>query len=313
MTPIDGNQPLPGAGDPSTWLPVQQRRPLYPVQPADHQHQHDSVARARSDYNALQTTFKQRLWNGLDFVANYTLSKAISNNLGLLRVGRRGAEGAYPVNSYDIEANYGPAFFDARHIFSMAGSYDLPFGRDRHYGSRLEPRARRAGRRLGRQLRRHGAHRVPDHGAGRLRTRRCRPRGRRRAARPHRRPDAGRPDLERWIDRAAFQSAPLGSSAIPASASLRAPGYWNVDFSLSKRFVTFGSQYFMFRGEIVQPAQPPELRAAGAQHPEPDVRHDHQHRRRPARRAAGAEVLLLGLGEARQTGVPYASLHGYSS
>ncbi len=36
VTPIDGNQPLPGTGPVSTWLPVQQRRPLYPVQPADH-------------------------------------------------------------------------------------------------------------------------------------------------------------------------------------------------------------------------------------------------------------------------------------
>ena len=31
ITPIDGNQPLPGTGDPSTWLPVQQRRPLIPL------------------------------------------------------------------------------------------------------------------------------------------------------------------------------------------------------------------------------------------------------------------------------------------
>jgi hypothetical protein len=35
-------------------------------------------------------------------------------------------EGAYPMNSYDIEANYSPAAYDARHVFSMAGSYELP-------------------------------------------------------------------------------------------------------------------------------------------------------------------------------------------
>ena len=33
VTPIDGNQPLPGTGDPSTWLPVQQRRPAYQFNP----------------------------------------------------------------------------------------------------------------------------------------------------------------------------------------------------------------------------------------------------------------------------------------
>ena len=45
------------------------------------------------------------------------------------------AEGAYPMNSYNIEANYGPAFFDATHLFSLAGSYDLPFGKERQIGT----------------------------------------------------------------------------------------------------------------------------------------------------------------------------------
>ena len=47
VTPIEGNQPLPGVGDPSTWAPLQQRRPLFRVQPGDHRHQHDGVARAQ--------------------------------------------------------------------------------------------------------------------------------------------------------------------------------------------------------------------------------------------------------------------------
>ena len=43
VTPIDGNQPLPGTGDPATWLPVQQRRLLY-VQPRHRLDQHHGVA-----------------------------------------------------------------------------------------------------------------------------------------------------------------------------------------------------------------------------------------------------------------------------
>ena len=60
VTPIEGNQPLPGTGDPvATWAPLQQRRPLYALQPlitniCDH------AARGRSDYNALQTSLQQR-------------------------------------------------------------------------------------------------------------------------------------------------------------------------------------------------------------------------------------------------------------
>src|SRR5690606_27576586 len=78
---------------------------------------------------------KQRTFKGLDFLFNYTLSKANSNNLGYYGSGGVASEGAYPVNSYDIEANYGPAFFDARHIVSLSGSYELPFGRDRAIGT----------------------------------------------------------------------------------------------------------------------------------------------------------------------------------
>src|SRR4029453_18225920 len=33
VTPVEGNQPLPGVGDPATWATPQQRRPLYATAP----------------------------------------------------------------------------------------------------------------------------------------------------------------------------------------------------------------------------------------------------------------------------------------
>ena len=81
VTPIDGNQPLPGTGPASTWAPVQQRRPLFPFNPLILSIS-TTASRGRSDYNALQATFKQRLWQGLDFTANYTLGRAMANNSG---------------------------------------------------------------------------------------------------------------------------------------------------------------------------------------------------------------------------------------
>src|SRR5690606_19050856 len=134
VTPIEGNQPLPGEGDPSTWAPLDQRRPLYQFNPLI-TNISTTASRGRGNYNALQATFKQRLWHGLDFLANYTWGKALTNNLGYYGSGGTANEGAYPMNSYNIDLNYGPAFFDARHIFSLAGSYDLPFGRDRQIGA----------------------------------------------------------------------------------------------------------------------------------------------------------------------------------
>ena len=58
------------------------------------------------------------------------------------------------------------------------------------------------------------------------------------------------PTLERWMDRDAFASAPLGTFGNAGVGILRAPGYWNADLSLSKRFATFGRQYLQFRGEM---------------------------------------------------------------
>ena len=95
VTPIDGNQPLPGTGDPTTWLPVQQRRPLYPFNPLITSIS-TTASRGRSNYNGLQSTFKQRLWNGLDFVANYTWSKSMANNSGYFGNAGVAGEGRLP-------------------------------------------------------------------------------------------------------------------------------------------------------------------------------------------------------------------------
>ena len=46
-----------------------------------------------------------------------------------------GTSTSTPVNSRNLPDNYGPAFFDATHIFSLAGNYELPFGRDKRFGS----------------------------------------------------------------------------------------------------------------------------------------------------------------------------------
>jgi hypothetical protein len=248
VTPIEGNQPLPGTGPASTWLPLQQRRPLFAFNPLI-TNISTTASRGRADYQSLQTTFKQRLWNGLDFVANYTLGEANSNNLGYYGSGGVASEGAYPVNSNDIEANYGPAFFDARHIFSLAGSYELPFGSERRFGGNwnraLDTLA--GGWSLSYAMTAHTGYpiTVVDSAAPSLQASRS-------TERPNR-VGSGKvenPALERWIDRGAFVSAPLGQFGDSGIGILRAPGYWNVDLSVTKRFASFGRQYLMFRGEI---------------------------------------------------------------
>ena len=90
---------------------------------------------ATMNYNALQVTGRKRASKGLEFLANYTYSKSLSNNLGYYGAGGVSSQSAYWQNAYDGAADYGPAFFDSKNIFSFSGYYDLPFGRGKMFGS----------------------------------------------------------------------------------------------------------------------------------------------------------------------------------
>jgi outer membrane receptor protein involved in Fe transport len=248
---IDANQPLPGTGDPRTWLPTQQRRPLYGINP-DITFLITTISRGfHSDYNALQTTFKQRMWQGLDFTANYTLGRARSNARGFFGSGgvAAGTSTSTPVNSRDLEANYGPAYFDARHIFSLAGYWELPFGRERRIGANWNRAldAVAGGWSLSYALTAHTGYPITvlDSSNPSLQASRS-------TERPNRigSGEVENPTLDRWIDRSAFVSAPLGEFGNSGIGILRAPGYNNLDLSVTKRFATFGRQYLAFRAEF---------------------------------------------------------------
>ena len=248
---IDANQPLPGTGPPSTWLPSQQRRPLYQFNP-DITFLITTISRGfHNNYNGLQTNFKQRMWRGLELNANYTFSKALSNARGFFGSAgvAQGTSTSTPVNSRDPEDNYGPAFFDARHIGSVAGSYDLPFGRERQIGADWNRvlDAVAGGWSLAFAYTAHSGYpiTVVDGANPSLQASRS-------TERPNRigSGEVDSPTLERWIDRAAFVTAPLGTFGDSGIGILRAPSYWNVDLSVSKRFATLGRQYLMFRGEV---------------------------------------------------------------
>src|SRR6266446_2658098 len=122
VTPVEGNQPLAGVGDPSTWAPLQNRRPLFATAPLI-TNISTTASRGRSDYKGLQMSLRQRATHGLEYLASYTLGKANANQLGYYGSGGfTASEGTYWMNAYDPEANYGPAFFDVRHNFVLSAS-----------------------------------------------------------------------------------------------------------------------------------------------------------------------------------------------
>jgi hypothetical protein len=81
----------------------------------------------RSNYNSFFVTLRKRFSQGLTFDLNYTLSQAldqagqIQNFIGTFS------------SAYDPDIDYGPAFFDRRHVFNAIWLYDLPFGRGRRW------------------------------------------------------------------------------------------------------------------------------------------------------------------------------------
>jgi outer membrane receptor protein involved in Fe transport len=95
-------------------------------------------------YNALQITALQRAWKGLEFQANYTWSKCLSNSLGYF--GQFGDEEAisgvsqtnssfFFQNNYNAKGDYGRCIADVASLFNGYATYDLPFGKGRLFGS----------------------------------------------------------------------------------------------------------------------------------------------------------------------------------
>ena len=261
VTPVEGNQPLPGTGDPATWLPADQRRPLYATAPLI-TNISTTAARGRSDYHGLQASLRQRNVNGLEYLASYTLSETKTNNLGYYGSGGVAAEGAYWMNTYEPEWNYGPAFFDARHNFVFSANYELPYGRGRRWGTDASGlvEAILGGWRLSGifQARSGFPITVVDGSAPSLQ-------GRRGNERPNCVGDPVPSDqnINRWLDINAFQRVARGTWGNCGIGVARAPGYRNIDAALAKRFSIGGERAFEFRVEAFNLTNTPSFGPPG--------------------------------------------------
>jgi hypothetical protein len=256
VTPVEGNQALPGVGDPLTWAPKNTRRPLFGAQPLITTIA-TTAARGGSRYNSMQASVRRRVSDGLEFMTSYTLAKGTTNNRGFYGVfggsglqGVTGAtEGAYWQNTYDPEAEWGPAFHDVRHNLVISATYDLPFGADRRWGSNWSAvtDAILGGWRLGGifQTRSGLPITVID---GRARSLQ----GERGFERPNCVGDWKPADqsIDRWLDISGFAAAPLGTFGNCPVGVARAPGYTNLDMVLSKRFAAGASRFAEFRVEV---------------------------------------------------------------
>jgi hypothetical protein len=202
-------------------------------------------------YDALQASVRQRPKEGLEFLASYTYSKALSDNVGYYGVGwgQTAGQGYYYMDSSDPLRDYGPSPYDMKHNFSLAAVYELPFGKGRKYGGDATgaKNAVLGGWIVNSIFQAHSGLPITVYdGAGQSLQ----------ATRSLERPDrlcrgdisgAGVDDV--WINASCFQSAPAGQFGDSGVGILRGPSYWNWDLGLSKAFSLAERRFVTFRVE----------------------------------------------------------------
>ncbi len=88
-----------------------------------------------SAYHSLQTKVEKQFSNGLNFLFTYTWAKTMSDAGDLLNGGSIAGYRAPSVPGLGMPFDYGLASFDVRNVFHFSGSYELPFGKGKHFMS----------------------------------------------------------------------------------------------------------------------------------------------------------------------------------
>jgi len=104
-----------------------------------------NMSNSSQSYNALQAVLQKRMGNGLEAQVAYTYSKCLSNSPGYFGTGW-GSTGATssggqpgPQNIYDPRSDWGPCFFNQKHVLSSYTDYQLPIGKGKQFGKDMNP------------------------------------------------------------------------------------------------------------------------------------------------------------------------------
>lgn len=219
------------------------------------------------NYNSLQVTLRHHTHHGLELLADWTYSKGLSNNLGYYGAGGGAgdSQSAYWQDSYNGRADYGPEFFDARHNFSVSGVYKLPFGRGNQFGNQVNRLTDEVigGWKAGTIMSFHTGFPITVNSnsfySASVNARASR------ANHLRKMKIVGRTDLNWFGTDPSAQPCPSGTdngicayseesaTAFGSSAvgTERAPGYQQIDLSLSKDFAVTKGSYFEFRSDFL--------------------------------------------------------------
>jgi hypothetical protein len=86
-------------------------------------------------YHAMQWTVSKRLSSGLTMTLNYTLSKSLDIGSRAESVGAYSSD--FMINSWNAQQLRAPSRYDALHQANAYFIYELPFGRGRAFGSKM--------------------------------------------------------------------------------------------------------------------------------------------------------------------------------
>lgn len=238
-------------GPGATTANTNNRRPLAPTYASMIQMTNDGV----SNYNALQVTVEHRFSKGLSFVANYTFSKALDNE---------SVEAQLTVTNPDPfvpRFNYGRSDLDSTHNFSFWTVYNLPAMR---HAPRFVRGAFGGWQTSGIWSWRSGLPVNVTSGQDRSLSGVGLDRGDLVGD-----PDlpTGRPRSQQigaWFNTAAFTLAAPGTFGNSPRNLLRAPGFFNLDWSLSKSFRVSERVSTQFRGDFFDLLNNPHFNAPGS-------------------------------------------------
>jgi hypothetical protein len=210
-------------------------------------------------YHALQTELRKRYSMGLEYSLAYTWSHGMSDAIGYYgEGGQAGSQSAYWQNLYNQRAEWGPTYFDARHMFVGSFFYELPWGKGKPMGANWNgvTDAILGGWQLGGILTLHTGFPLTVQAtdvSGTL------SRGARAdvIGTPHNSQVVGLG--QHWLDPTAFaqpKSNTFGNSGVGV---VRGPGLSRFDLSLGKKFPVTESKYFEFRAEAYSLTNTPEF------------------------------------------------------